>query len=232
MKVTGGENMIITTLNKTQNRKISLPCVKCLGKTSHIVLVSADVDGTQKDEYDTYYWSDAYQIIQCEGCESKSFRNASSNSEDYYQVSGDEWEYEESETLYPSRIEGRKSLRNESHYLPKNVQRIYLETLSALNNHSPVLAGIGLRVLIEAICKENNADGGNLYSKIDDLVIKKILTPGGSTILHKIRTLGNEAAHEVKPHNEKQLGLAMEVVEHVLNDVYIIPKKVIAEFGE
>jgi hypothetical protein len=35
----------------------------------------------------------------------------------------------------------------------------------------------------------------------------------------------------VKPHSEKQLGLAMDVVEHVLNDVYIIPEKVEAEFG-
>jgi len=72
----------------------------------------------------------------------------------------------------------------------------------------------------------------SLLLKIDDLVVKQILTPAGSTILHKIRTLGNEAAHEVKPHSEKQLGLAMDVVEHVLTDVYILPNKVETEFGE
>lgn len=67
--------------------------------------------------------------------------------------------------------------------------------------------------------------------KKDDLVAKQILTPAGSAILHKIRTLGNVAAHEVKPHSDKQLRLAMDVVEHVLNDVYIIPTKVEVEFG-
>jgi hypothetical protein len=112
------------------------------------------------------------------------------------------------------------------------VRGIYKETIQALSNNSPVLAGIGLRALIETICKEKNAEGRNLFLKIDDLVAKQILTPTGSTILHKIRTLGNDAAHEVKPHSEKQLGLAMDVVEHILNDVYIIPSKVESEFGE
>ncbi len=71
-----------------------------------------------------------------------------------------------------------------------------------------------------------------MFLKIDDLVVKQILTTTGSKTLHKIRSLGNDAAHEVKPHNEKQLGLAMDVVEHVLNDVYILPTKVEAEFGK
>jgi len=38
-----------------------------------------------------------------------------------------------------------------------------------------------------------------------------------------MRILGNEAAHEVKPHSEETLNLAMDVVEHMLNDVYILP---------
>jgi hypothetical protein len=49
--------------------------------------------------------------------------------------------------------------------------------------------------------------------------------------LHKIRTLGNAAAHEVKPHTEKQLRLAMDVIEHLLTDVYILPKRIDLEFN-
>ncbi len=112
------------------------------------------------------------------------------NSEDYHQISETEYEHDELELLYPSRVEGRKTLKSEEHYLPIKVRGIYKETLGALNNNSPVLAGIGLRALIETICKEKNAEGSNLYKKIDDLVDKKILTPVGSSILHKIRTLG------------------------------------------
>lgn len=218
-------------LNKSQNVELDIPCVKCSGKTIHKVLVSVDVRGEETDGDWSLHWCDDYQIVECGGCKTKSFRNVSSNSEDYYQISETEWEHGELELLYPSRIEGRKTLESEEHYLPFKIRGIYKETLGALNNNSPVLAGIGLRALIETICKEKNAEGNNLYTKIDDLVVKQILTPAGSSILHKIRTLGNDAAHEVKPHSEKQLGLAMDVVEHVLNDVYIIPKKVEAEFG-
>jgi len=218
-------------INKSQNSEMKLPCTKCAGKTIHKVLVSVDVQGEEADGGWSIQWCDDYQIVECGGCKIKSFRNVSSNSEDYYQISETEWEHGELENLYPSRIEGRKTLENEEHYLPSTVRGIYKETIQALSNNSPVLAGIGLRALIETICKEKNAEGKNLLLKIDDLVSKQILTPTGSTILHKIRTLGNDAAHEVKPHSEKQLGLAMDVVEHVLNDVYILPKKVESEFG-
>lgn len=218
-------------LNKSQNLELEAPCTKCSGKTTHKVLVSVDVRGEETVGDWSLQWCDDYQIVECGGCKTKSFRNVSSNSEDYYQISETETEYDELELLYPSRIEGRTTLESEEHYLPVKVRSIYKETLGALNNNSPILAGIGLRALIETICKEKNAEGRNLYKKIDDLVVKQILTPTGSSILHRIRTLGNDAAHEVKPHSEKQLGLAMDIVEHVLNDVYIIPTKVEAEFG-
>ena len=222
----------IVELNKSQKNEFKLPCVKCAGKTTHKVLTSVDIKGEEEDGDWSIQWNDDYQIVECGGCSSKSFRNASSNSEDYYQVSETEWEFDESVNLYPSRIEGRKSLGNEEHYLPNKVRGIYKETIKALSNNSPILAGIGLRALIETICKEKEADGRDLFKKIDDLVVKQVLTPAGSKILHKIRTLGNDAAHEVKPHSEKQLGLAMDIVEHVLTDVYILPKKVEIEFGE
>jgi hypothetical protein len=46
----------------------------------------------------------------------------------------------------------------------------------------------------------------------------------------RVGALGSAAAHEVKPHSDKQLGLAMDIVEHLLRDVYILPKQVEAEF--
>jgi hypothetical protein len=53
-----------------------------------------------------------------------------------------------------------------------------------------------------------------------------------ASILYKIRTLVNNAAHEVKPHSEKQLGLTLDIVEHLLKDVYILPKLAESEFED
>lgn len=217
-----------TKLNATQGQEVVVACAKCAGKTAHEIVVSLDESGSD-DDYG-YQWNDNYQIIRCKGCKFTSFRSASSNSEDYIQVSDNEYEYATEEKLYPSRLEGRKDLGDGERFLPPDTRRVYKETLQALVNNSPVLAGIGLRALVETICKERNAAGGNLLAKIDNLAAQHVLTPASATILHKIRSLGNAAAHEVKPHSERQLGLAMDVVEHLLKDVYILPKLAEDEF--
>lgn len=221
------------TKDSTADEEHEVSCSKCSGKTSHKVVSSYDLRGEDDDGQYSIQWSVDHQIIQCLGCKTISFRKASSNSEDWVQTGYDgSGEYVVDERIYPSRVDGIKGLGDDTHYLPASVRRIYGETLQALSNQSPVLAGIGLRALLETVCKEKNAIGHDLLKKIDSLVSASVLTPASAAILHKIRTLGNLAAHEVKPHSDRQLGLAMNIVEHLLKDVYILPKQAESEFGD
>jgi hypothetical protein len=215
---------------KTKGDEVNLPCISCTGKTAHKVVSSFDERGSDKNHGHSIEWSVDYQVVQCQGCKTVSFRQASSNSEACFPNGDGEWEYGVDERLFPSRLAGRKGLGEDTYYLPQNLKRIYDETLSALSSQSPVLAGIGLRALLETVCKEKSATGKGLFEKIDSLVTTNVLTPASTAILHKIRTLGNAAAHEVKPHSEKQLSLAMDIIEHLLRDVYILPKQVDSEF--
>jgi hypothetical protein len=211
-------------LNSTKDRRLTVSCGECRRKTNHLVLVSVDLSGTEEVGRDyEIHWASNYQIIQCEGCETVSFRRENSNSEDgYVQVGPDEWEEVIYEELYPDRNEGRVPIKD-VHLLPPEIERIYVETLKAINGGQPVLSGIGIRALIEATTKERRAGSGRLVDKINDLVVQGVLTREGADILHKLRTLGNEAAHEVKPHSTDQLSLAMDVIEHLLQGVYILP---------
>lgn len=215
-------------LNKSVGTNASIPCVKCSGRTDHAVVASVDRSG-YVPKYDLS-WNESYQIVKCNGCKTLSFRSIATNSEDYVQVGEDEFEHSVNEQLFPSRIEGLKGLGEDSVYLPSELRRVYDETTHALYGGSLVLAGIGIRALVETVCKEQNAQGKDLFAKINDLEAKKILTPSGANILHKVRTLGNTAAHEAKPHTLRQLSLAMSVVEHMLRDVYILPQRVEIEF--
>jgi hypothetical protein len=217
--------------DSTTAEEHEISCTKCSGKTSHKVVSSFDLRGEYEDGQYSMQWSVDHQIVQCQGCKTIAFRKASSNSEDWIQTSHDGGEHVIDENIYPSRVDGVKGLGDDTHYLPTNVRRIYEETLQALSGQSPVLTGIGLRALLETVCKEKKATGKDLLKKIDSLVGASVLTPASAAILHKIRTLGNKAAHEVKPHSDKQLGLAMNIVEHLLKDVYILPKQVESEFG-
>ena len=151
-----------------------------------------------------------------------SFRKCSKNTEDYDCEDENTISLNESVILFPSRSEGRDAIKD-VYLLPSKVQQIYEEIIKALNNDQPVLAGIGIRALLETICKDKNALGKSLLDKIDNLVSMQFLTKDGALILHKIRTLGNDAAHEAKPHSPKQLCLALDICEHLLQGVYILP---------
>ena len=216
------KNSVTRDINKTAGSVLDAPCKECKRDTKHKVLASVDVEGEDWFcENSIQYWVH-HQVIQCQGCETTSFRTASTNTGDYDYVDLQTIEYNESVELFPSRNEGRSAVKD-VHLLPSNVQQVYEETIKAMNNEQPVLAGIGIRALVETICKDKQALGKNLAEKINDLVKLGVLTQDGATILHKIRTLGNDAAHEVKPHKPEQLGLALDVCEHLLQGVYLLP---------
>ncbi|MBI1765969.1 MAG: DUF4145 domain-containing protein [Acidobacteria bacterium] len=212
-----------SVINKSQNEEHRLPCRQCHIKTKHRVMQSVDIDNVEGTPPLAYWWEDLYQIVQCNGCEEISFREVHGSSDSYVEVSDGDDIYIPDESLYPSRVAGRRQL-SDMHFLPSQVANIYKETHSALCNKMPVLAGIGIRALIETVCKEKEASGKNLKENIDSLVALGVLTKDGAEILHSLRTLGNDAAHEVKPHSDEQLSIAMNVVEHLLNGVYILPQ--------
>ncbi len=210
-----------TELDPSDGKELFLSCEQCVSDTKHKVIRSARYNGSATDmEFD---WWEIYQIVQCQGCESISFRKSTANSENYYELDSGDWKLDEKVEVFPARISGRRPLSN-THHLPPDVARIYDEVKLALSNPQPVLAGIGIRALVESVCKEKAAAGHNLEKKIDDLVTKRFLTEEGAEILHGLRFIGNDAAHEGKPHSTKTLSIAFDVIENLLTNVYILPK--------
>lgn len=211
-------------INKRQGRKVECACRECHRMTKHEIVTEATLSGSSGGYDFEISWATEYQVVRCLGCETLSFRRTNSNSEDgYIQIGPDEWEANIHEELFPSPREGRQSV-SDVHLLPDKIQRIYKETLGALNNQQEVLCGIGVRAIVETVCKDKSAPGGDLYTKINSLVALGVLTQDGANILHKLRTLGNNSAHEVKPHTPEELGLAFDVVDHLLLGVYILPE--------
>lgn len=197
-----------------------LECESCSRNTRHRILHSVEEaiwDGPD-DRIGTITWS----IVLCEGCEAHSFLYTEEQMNGY----DDEGDHlmTVKKVLYPRRAIGRPPLSDTWH-LPYHVKLMYTQTREALCNDMNVLAGIGIRSLVEVVCKERNSPGHNLEKRIDGLVDKGDLTPAGAAILHSLRTMGNEAAHEVKAHTSQDLATAFEVVEHLLTGIYILPAK-------
>lgn len=215
-------------LDETPN----VPCTYCRGEPKHSVLASIDLHGEEEVGRDfSFEWNDIFQIIRCDGCQTVTFRKLHTDSEDFNPVEpgSGELEHTVTEELYPSRATGR-NLMKDTDLLPVNLQRIYKETIQALNSAQPVLTGIGIRAIVETVCKDKQAAGKRLVEQIDGLVTKGALTKEGAEILHKLRVLGNEAAHEVTPHDNVQLDLAIDVIEHLLTGTYVLPDHVRRKF--
>lgn len=217
-----------------EGQKIDCRCSKCKRFTKHLILTDIQELGDEdRGRYGHVFWSSDYQIVQCQGCETITFRMAHENSEDYdfcYDNSGQEMVFPvQTIVQYPDPVEGRVPI-NDIYLIPKSLSGIYSETLSSLNSNHAILTGIGIRAIVETICKDKEAKGNNLANKINDLVEQGLLTQDGAKIFHQLRVLGNKSAHEVKPHDKTQLSLAIDVIEHLMQGVYILPHQAESQF--
>ena len=108
--------------------------------------------------------------------------------------------------------------------MPHILQDIYGETLAALDNSLPLLGAIGLRAIIETICKDREAKGNDLMERIKSLATQGILTREQADILHKLRFLGNVSAHEVRSAKSEELIAALDIAETMIKTIYILPE--------
>ena len=234
--------------NKSKGEKFKAFCAACKSETNHTVAQSVDTTGSEVIHYgleehdsDSIDWSDQYQIIQCLGCDTFSFRhkNYFSEAQDYF--GPDDYNDGTTTLLYPQRS---KDIVNAKDFYnaPKNVRAMYKEVVSCFNSDSPLMCAAGLRATIEGLCAEHSVTDGpveekkadgtvqvkrkdNLEGKISGLHEKGILTKTNADILHEHRYMGNSAVHELSRPAEEDLRLAIEIVEHVLDSLYEIPEK-------
>lgn len=218
--------------NESRNQVLSIQCVECKRSTRHKVLTSIDLSSSESDEENGWSveWIDKYQVIECQGCETISFRHLNwfSEAQDF----DDDGTVEK---LYPRR--DKESLQARSFQnVPIKLRRIYTELIDSFNNDTQILCAAGLRALVEGVCAEQKIKDGpieeqlkngqtrtvrkkNLEGQISGLAEKGLLTRSSAQTLHEHRYLGNSAVHELARPAISELKLAIEIVEHVLNGI-------------
>ncbi|MBQ4818617.1 DUF4145 domain-containing protein [Aquimarina sp. MMG016] len=222
----------------SKKEKLKVYCATCKVDTIHGVLKEVEDNGEAPMSYypeDLYWWNSMYQIIQCLGCERISFREENYNSEDV-----DENGAILNESLYPSR--DFDSIINKDFYAaPYSVRQIYYETIECYNGNLLILCAAGTRALVENICKSNDIVKGTVYweedgvkkskvsnslgGKINGLFEKGIISKNNSDALHEHKFLGDKAIHELKTPSKKDLKIAIEIIETIIESIYEIPKK-------
>jgi hypothetical protein len=192
------------------------PCRKCKTKTRHIDLCKSEGHGDE----DYHYYS-CYAVIQCLGCETKSFRYLWKDIEQAWQVGDDEWEVPEGSELYPQYDPSHVDL-DDVYIVPKLVRDIYQEAVIAVRADALTLAGLGLRGTIEAVCNEQQIKGSNLEKRITKMATTGVISKTDADRLHAIRFLGNDAAHDIKRPDKDQISVALKIINHLIQSVYIL----------
>lgn len=155
------------------------------------------------------------------GCGGKSFRYEFVDFESAYPLADGQWEVPEEIKTYPKYLDGHKELYG-LHHVPEIVQSIYRESLTAIREEAGVLAGLGLRGTVEAICSEQQITGKTLEQRISKLATQGLISLRDAKRLHAIRFLGNDAAHEIKPATSNQIRIALRIIEHLISTLYVL----------
>ena len=200
----------------SQSEAVKIFCGTCDGTTNHNILGKKEHSSTV---HDPFYWTTTHYLGECAGCESVCYAKSTWSEGDFDPDGEAELRWE----TYP-QSQGERATIDNYHRFPRKVRVIYREVVGAINVRLSVLAAIGLRVLIEEVCKDQQVEGKNLKALIDGLASKDILSSSHAAILHGHRFLGNAAAHEVAEADYSELIAALEISENMLSTIYFVPK--------
>jgi hypothetical protein len=201
-----------------KGESIDVVCGQCCRVTAHEVLVNVSSHDSDA-EAGIQVWDD-FLTLQCRGCRTLSFCREARCTEDI----GPDGQLITTTTLFPGRIAGRPEL-SDIYHLPTKLISAYQETRTALMSDLRILAGIGIRAIVETVCNDKLASGNDLARKIDGLLKMNLIAQTEADILHNLRFMGNKAAHEVKAHTQEELNMAFDVAEHLLKTVYLLPEQ-------
>ena len=191
------------------------PCASCDRDTWHEVLYK-HLDSEYEYRMDT-----THNMLKCRGCKTPSFQKVIFDIGSAYPISDNEWEVPEEIFNYPRVLSGHNKL-GDLWDVPKLVREIYTQSLNAIRDESNILAGIGLRATVEAICNDQTIQGRTLDKRIDGLAKTGLISQRDAERLHAIRFLGNDAAHEIRSSTELNLITALRIIEHLLLTLYVL----------
>lgn len=199
-----------------KSKMIWNPCPQCMKSTMHDIMCSHHDNGGEE-----YHCDMAYMVVKCRGCGNSSFRYVFSDYENSYPSGDGEWEIDRTIETYPKFIKGHSELDG-MRYVPEIVSMVYEESLTAIREGAAVLAGLGLRGTVEAICNDRDIKGKNLEVRIARLATQGLISQKDAERLHAIRFLGNDAAHDIKQPSKRQIEIALRIIDHLIATVYIL----------
>lgn len=210
-------------MDAASQKVVKAPCSNCGGgHRNHLVHFAKDRPWEDEDHGES--GTDSYQVVQCMGCDTLRFLQASTVNT---WTRGGEETSDDTITVYPNQ-EQRPTRASRFiatlDPIPPKVLMIYNETIQAYNTEAPILTGAGLRAIVESLCNHEEIATGTLQKRINGLVEKGVLAKPQAEALHEQRFLGNAALHETEEPSRAELNDGLQIVETLLHTIFVLPQ--------
>ena len=80
------------------------------------------------------------------------------------------------------------------------------------------------KVLMACACEKGETDGKGFGAYVDHITNNVLTYPAARTSIDAIRTIGNDASHDMSTVNQADAARAMKIVTYMLNTIYSLPK--------
>ncbi|MBK8164565.1 MAG: DUF4145 domain-containing protein [bacterium] len=194
---------------------ISAPCRRCVGPTRHQILAVTQVDETEEYNGTVHVVVRAtYRMIQCRGCETVTLME----HEQYGSCGGD------GETYYypapPVRRVPDWHVRLTA--FDGGMRALLVEVYSAMRADNRRLALMGVRGVVDLLLSDKVAGSGGFKARLDRLEGDGHISHANGLVLNAVLEAGHAAAHRGYQPSVADLGLVLDIVENVLQSVYVL----------
>lgn len=223
-----------------------LYCQVCKGKTNHGIGFKYT-----ESSYEDFQWEKDYYVTKCLGCDSIAFATEYGDESMVGRDEFGDYEVYTSVKVYPEEPKNEINQRFDPHILkefnntPDLIEMLYIQIVTAYNMKSYLLSAVGLRMMLDGICKDLNIKEGfvlnengekevnnegeeirnrKLIGKINGLIEQGVIVQKQAAILHQIRELGNTTVHELEVPKRRTVQFGLDIIENMIHNIYELDK--------
>lgn len=161
-----------------------------------------------------------YRLVACAGCQTVSLEHLSTYSEDFDVETG---EPVVTKAYFPPRTYRPLPDWVEKESVPDYVVSLLKEIYTAVQNRLPSLAMMGIRALLEAIMIHKVRDQGTFGNNLKTFEMQGFISAAQRKVLDAALDAGHAAMHRRYVPKDDALITCMDVAEHVVQAVYVLP---------
>jgi hypothetical protein len=210
-------------------------CNKCRRKTLHRLLKTTSRE--RIDEYSAGDWEPEggeipsciyFDMLECRGCRTAILRRVlHCLDRDLHIRMGGAGVGEDGDVADDLRYFPPAMVRDPPSWrfkLPLDMRKLLEEIYRSLDAENLRLPMMGARTLVDMMILEKIGDVGDFKEKLKELENQGFVTSGNREILDAVLGIGHAAAHRGHAPTESEVGQVMDIVENMLQAVYVFPE--------